>query len=113
MATYCSINEAYNNKMDAIEMESIQSNEVPLNKNTEEPHFFQELPFISANGTFMDKEKPKEPKIIEHFQSDHCTHLLSCPYCRKIFNKHKASYKKLLKIILFGLIIILIIDLMN
>jgi len=120
MATYCPINEAYDN-INSGEIESIQTNEIEQHKNIEDPHFFQELPFISANGSLINNgslsnnTKKFEKKVIniEPFQTTHCTHLMSCPYCRKFLYKYKTSYRTILKIILICVIILLLFDLMN
>jgi len=127
MATYCPLNEAFNKEnfnndtflkhINNEDLESIQTNEISKYKNIEDPHFFQELPFISANGTLINENsstiQPKKIIKIEPFQTSHCTHLLTCPYCRKILNKYKNSYKTILKIILICVIILLLFDLMN
>lgn len=128
--SYCSINDAYNGiplqsyngiSDDKIKEKDNSTNETKLNEMKFVENQWEDVPFFSANGKFVNsKNKEIDKPIIEHFESDKCTHLMTCPFCRKNYNttikkynNQQKIYKKVIVYFLISLIMIMLFDLFD
>lgn len=100
--SYCSINDAYNNDL----VINPHSYEEKQNKHD----LFQNIPYISTEGTLIDNKQSKQP-IIEHFNK--CNHINTCPHCKSIIIKYKQNYKNMIIYFFISLIIIMLFDLFD